>query len=66
MGWGQNRFGQCGNNSLTNIYEPQLIDTLKNEKIKLIECGANHSYALTMNNTHYLWGSNKHNECLYI
>ena len=62
--WGQNRYGQCGDGTLGTVYEPKLIRSLIDDKIKKIECGANHSYAMTMDNRHYLWGSNKYCECL--
>ena len=61
--WGLNKFGQCGDGTLNTCFKPKLISTFKYEKIKQIDCGSYHSFALTMDNKYYLWGSNKYFEC---
>ena len=61
--WGYNTSGQCGDGTRKEITEPKLID-FKGRIVKSIKCGSNHSYAMTSDGKHWLWGSNGHNECL--
>eukprot|EP01084_Bolivina_argentea_P271172 461304_1 len=60
--WGSNFLGQCGVDEYISD-NPMLIKTLKHCNIQKIECGANHSYAMNDKMEHYMWGSNKYNEC---
>ena len=64
--WGLNNEGQCGifNLKLKDIYIPSLISTIKHIKSDKIRCGAYHSYVGTVDNKHYLFGSNHYNECM--
>ena len=70
--WGFDSHGQCGNGTeseddnilYTNWSEPVLIETLKDYKIDLIRCGHEMSYCKTECGKHFIWGSNKDNECL--
>eukprot|EP01084_Bolivina_argentea_P275692 470243_1 len=61
--WGDNRKGQCGDGTTNDINEPKLIETLKPYKVINIKCGSFHSYALTDQHHHYLFGGNEFNEC---
>jgi alpha-tubulin suppressor-like RCC1 family protein len=42
--FGRNHEGQLGLGNTTNQTTPQLISTLKNEKIKNVVCGGYHSF----------------------
>jgi alpha-tubulin suppressor-like RCC1 family protein len=45
--FGNNSYGQLGLGNTTNQTTPQLISTLKNEKIKNVVCGYYHSIIIT-------------------
>jgi alpha-tubulin suppressor-like RCC1 family protein len=45
--FGRNHEGQLGLGNTTNQTTPQLISTLKNEKIKNVVCGGEHSIIIT-------------------
>jgi RCC1 and BTB domain-containing protein len=68
--WGNNKFGQLGNKTLSNrSSRPEIIEYLKNKKIIDIKCGSNHSLALSNNGEVYAWGDNTYgqigNKCDY-
>lgn len=47
MTWGWNEHGLCGNGSEDNVPIPHQVEALSKHVIKLIGCGAGHSFALT-------------------
>ncbi len=51
--WGNNNFGQLGNQSQTNLIKPEKLD-FGGEKVIDIACGSFHSYVLT--NLNFLYG----------
>jgi alpha-tubulin suppressor-like RCC1 family protein len=63
---GNNNFGQLGLGNTTKQTTPQLISSLKNEKIKNVVCGGQHSFVITgkfkfikeIENGVYTFGSN--------
>ena len=59
--WGRNGYGQCGNGTTNNIFQPTIVQSLKDKKIKTIKCGGYHCYVLSDDNNHYLWGYNNYN-----
>eukprot|EP01084_Bolivina_argentea_P111410 198787_1 len=64
-GWGDNRWGQCGISSVdTNIFAPKLITYLSGLNIIEIQCGMDHSYAMSDYRKHFLFGSNFDNQCV--
>eukprot|EP01083_Nonionella_stella_P202204 738937_1 len=62
--WGMNTWGQCALGQSDCVDTPTMIHELKKYFVLGIECGTYHSYAVTMECDHFLWGSNKYNECL--
>eukprot|EP01084_Bolivina_argentea_P178981 309315_1 len=68
--WGANHMGQCGDSSTNYIDLPKKILYFKNECVTTIDCGSNHTYCLVKSkcsarrDRHYLFGSNKYNECI--
>ena len=62
--WGYNYYGQCGNGTTKDIGEPEIIDALKDERIKEIQCGYVHSYCRTFNDENYMFGNNGYSECI--
>eukprot|EP01084_Bolivina_argentea_P116157 206437_1 len=68
--WGNNvDHGQCGHpiihSNVTNyIYDIKRIKCLKKYKIIKIKCGSLHSYAMSDDGKHFLFGSNHNSECL--
>lgn len=61
--WGDNTFGQCGNNSThSNILKPKLInqETLRHNNIIQIDCGADHSAIIDLNGCLYTFGRNEY------
>eukprot|EP01084_Bolivina_argentea_P303722 524446_1 len=62
--WGRNNMGQCGHVKKGYINKPKLIASLEGYKIRNIDCGDAHSYCMTFDGEHYLWGINEFNECL--
>ena len=64
--WGMNQCGQCGVGSVS-VGEgilPTLIEDSKDYKVDIIRCGRYHSYVRTKCRKHYLFGRNRHVECL--
>eukprot|EP01084_Bolivina_argentea_P271705 462393_1 len=62
--FGGNYNGQCGVGTHDNFYMPKKVESLMDFKIVAFDCGDLHSYALTDDGKHYMWGSNRFNECL--
>eukprot|EP01084_Bolivina_argentea_P224059 378962_1 len=64
--WGYNQEGACGDGTLSNIHKPKVLPFFdeKYGKIKNVKCGAFHSYVMTQNDEHYLFGYNLLNICL--
>ena len=64
--WGCNRYGQCGHGTDNGegVYEPKLIESVKEFVIDYIDCGYIHSYIKSIDKTHYLFGSNDYGECI--
>ena len=65
--WGMNNDAQCGhgnNNNQHHIDEPKCIESLSNCVVDVIKCGGWHSYCKTVDDKHFLWGSNADGECL--
>ena len=64
--WGDNERGQCGDgmNDVKIINPPKLIESFKQSVIDCIDCGQEHSYVKTMDDRHYLFGSNSHGQCI--
>ncbi|XP_063463762.1 probable E3 ubiquitin-protein ligase HERC4 isoform X17 [Pan paniscus] len=47
FGWGRNKFGQLGLNDENDRYVPNLLKSLRSQKIVYICCGEDHTAALT-------------------
>eukprot|EP01084_Bolivina_argentea_P116941 207715_1 len=65
--WGYNLYGQCGDiYGIKSKYvkKPKLIEKLQGLKIEKIGCGNYHSYCMTNDYKHYLFGNNEYNQCL--
>ena len=63
--FGRNWDGQCGH-GLNKDYvdEPRLIQGLKMYNIVRVKCGAYHSYAMSDNGKHFMFGDNYYYQCL--
>ena len=44
--------------------KPKLIESVKGFVIDYIDCGYRHSYVKTVDERHYLFGSNEYGECI--
>ena len=63
--WGYNSCGQCGIGNENTVASPGLVKGLtKNISIIGIDCGVFHSYCLSKDGKHYLFGKNDDNECI--
>eukprot|EP01084_Bolivina_argentea_P284831 488257_1 len=65
--WGYNKYGQCGhkvNEYDLNIYTPLCVDVFSSKRIIHIDCGHQHSLAVTCIGDYYLFGDNEYNQCL--
>jgi len=63
--WGQNTYGQVGNNSPYIAYTPSAIDrsgVLSGKTIKSVSVGLNHSCAIASDNQAYCWGYNNYGQ----
>eukprot|EP01083_Nonionella_stella_P025083 69085_1 len=67
--WGWNGRGQCGHlwddddDQWCGIYEPTLIDTLKNEAIKQVDCGWRHTLLVGSGGDLFSTGDNDQGQC---
>uniref|UniRef100_A0A2C9LBH7 HECT domain-containing protein n=1 Tax=Biomphalaria glabrata TaxID=6526 RepID=A0A2C9LBH7_BIOGL len=55
-GWGRNSFGQLGLNDTVDHYSPNQCRPLRNERIKYICCGENHTACLTKDGRMFTFG----------
>ena len=55
--WGKNEFGQLGLNDTTNRSVPTVQTSLRNQRISFIDCGEEHSVALTNDGGLFTWGA---------
>jgi len=60
--WGDNEWGQIGNNISSEVLIPYKINEFIGEKVEAISCGSNHSLALTENGCVYSWGYNRYGQ----
>ncbi|MCX6875988.1 MAG: cadherin-like beta sandwich domain-containing protein [Verrucomicrobia bacterium] len=63
--WGDNTYGQLGNNTTTNSSIPVPVDqsgVLAGKRVVAIAAGANHNLALCADGTLAAWGSNDYGE----
>ncbi len=56
--WGQNNFGQLGNETIINRFEPGTIQNLDTKRMIDVCCGHLHTLALAESGILYSWGSN--------
>ena len=56
--WGTNKYGQLGIGSQKSTATPTLIESLADERVVQICCGAYHSLALTLEGDVFSWGHN--------
>ena len=54
--WGKDRGGRLGHKTNENVPHPKLVDSLVNEIIESIACGARHTCALTTLGQVFAWG----------
>ena len=62
--WGYNQTGQCGLGHNNYVWEPHLIEAIKEYVVKEIKCSAFHSYVKTECGKHFIFGKNSNGECL--
>ena len=62
--WGANDYHPCEYEACCDDVNPTWEPTLTKEKMNVIRCGLHHSYCKTVDNKHYLWGSNHAMECI--
>ncbi|XP_071103612.1 alsin-like isoform X2 [Haliotis cracherodii] len=61
---GQNGHGQLGHGDLDGeVTEPKVIKELSDKDVVDIECGKNHSAAVTASGQIYCWGQASHGQC---
>lgn len=53
-----NRLGHPSIRKNENVYEPMLIDSLKNVKVQSVSAGCRHAVAITDDGKMYAWGFN--------
>jgi len=61
--WGFNAFGQGGNGHTNDTHTPWLVDTLRDEIVVDIVCGAGYLCVLTVNGECWIWGKNHVYQC---
>lgn len=60
LSFGNNMFGQSGlGEGIEKRTRPALIDTLRNQGVKQVACGGQHSLAVTLDGSVYGWGDNE-------
>ena len=62
--WGNHQYGQCGVAADCYYCLPTLVEDLKDYEVDKIRCGSYHSYVRTKCGRHYLFGSNRYNQCV--
>eukprot|EP01084_Bolivina_argentea_P142274 249961_1 len=64
--WGDNTCSQCGidDDNVNFVSTPEVVIGLLDYNVVKIKCGSIHSYAMSTDQEHFLWGSNGYNECL--
>ncbi|CAG2112644.1 unnamed protein product, partial [Medioppia subpectinata] len=55
--WGKNEFGQLGLNDMQNRLVPTVQTTLRSQRISFIDCGEEHTVALTADGGLFSWGA---------
>ncbi len=60
--WGENYWGQLGNETNHNCFVPKLLEKIKDERIVDICCGDFHSMALSECGRVYTWGNNRYGQ----
>ncbi|KAF7247412.1 putative E3 ubiquitin-protein ligase HERC4 [Varanus komodoensis] len=57
FGWGRNKFGQLGLNDENDRYVPNLLKSLRSQKIVYISCGEDHTATLTKEGGVFTFGA---------
>ncbi len=60
--WGDNRWGQLGDDTIVNKSTPTLIKIKGNPWITQVSCGNHHVGAVTAENKLYMWGWNRNGQ----
>eukprot|EP01084_Bolivina_argentea_P000899 1645_1 len=65
--YGHNHRFQCARITInySRVEEPEIVDMFEFIPVKEIGCGHMHSYVVTENNQHFLFGDNEHKECIH-
>uniref|UniRef100_A0A0B7B2U7 HECT domain-containing protein n=1 Tax=Arion vulgaris TaxID=1028688 RepID=A0A0B7B2U7_9EUPU len=61
-GWGRNSFGQLGLNTTEDCYQPQQCRSLRNQRIKYVCCGENHTACLTKDGRVFTFGAGSYGQ----
>ena len=65
--WGDNQYGQCGISDKRydkEVIIPSLVFMKDKHCVIEIDCGYDHSYCLTDDGLHFLFGGNEYNQCI--
>eukprot|EP01084_Bolivina_argentea_P116155 206433_1 len=62
--FGYNSHGQCGTGTSTAHSIPKVVKSLIDYKVIKIDCSCYNSYCMTSNGKHFLFGTNRNNECI--
>lgn len=61
--WGNNELGQAGvSPSISNLGQPQVVESLVKKKVLQVACGGHHNLALTESGRVFSWGSNRYGQ----
>ncbi|KAH7285019.1 hypothetical protein KP509_33G007900 [Ceratopteris richardii] len=55
--WGEESCGRLGHGVHTDVFHPQLIESLANTNVMFIDCGEYHSCAVTFSGEIFTWGN---------